>query len=67
MSQYITLLGAEAVENAGHRMSRAADTMSSAASAIASVMHTMQMQQDDFLMRLNSILREDRLKRGIPE
>lgn len=58
MSQYITLIGAEEVSRAGNRMQDAANTMSSAASHLESVLTRHQQFMDDWLNRLDGVLQD---------
>lgn len=51
MSDYITLLGAEDVRSAGHTMTRAAETMSNAASTIDGAMERQRHFLEDWLAR----------------
>jgi hypothetical protein len=58
MADYVTLLGAEQVQSAGHSMWRAADQMQFAASAIETVLFRHQRFMDDWLQRFEYILTE---------
>jgi hypothetical protein len=58
MADYVTLLGAEQVQSAGHSMSRAGDQMQRAASAIETALFQHQRFMDDWLQRFEYILTE---------
>lgn len=64
MSEYITLIGVEDVRAAGHRMERAAETMRNAASELEIALQRESQRRDEFLSRLEQILRDDREQRG---
>jgi len=57
MSQYITLLGSEQVQTAASQMTRAAEQMSSAASSIESSLVAHQRFLDDWLYRLEDVMK----------
>lgn len=54
--RYMTLIGAEQVQSAGHTMRSAADDMRQAASQIDEAFHRQRLFMDDWLMRLEGIL-----------
>ena len=54
MSNYLTLMGAEEVSSAAHRMSEAASTMNSAAIYMDNVLERHQHFLDDWLMRFEA-------------
>ena len=56
MTEYIRLVGAEAVQSAANRMVEAAHTMSSAASNLDSVLERHQRWMDDWLQRFADLL-----------
>ncbi len=58
MADYITLLGAEDVRSAGSSMRSAASDMVRAASSIEDSLHRQRLFLDDFLMRLEHLLKE---------
>lgn len=60
MAEYITLLGTEDVSRAGSTMRSAADEMSRAASEISSALHQHRLHMNEWLDRLEQILREHR-------
>jgi hypothetical protein len=64
MADYITLLGAEQVQNAGHAISNAASEMRQAGNNIHEAAETMRRNMDDFLDRFERILEKDRQCRG---
>lgn len=63
MAEYITLLGAEQVQSAANTIRSAADEMSRAASSIDNALHTHRMFMDDWLMRYQLVMEEDRAER----
>lgn len=56
MAEYVTLMGADDVRNAGHRMSGAADTMRSAAGNIDDALRRHQQFMDDWLQRFEAAI-----------
>ena len=56
MPDYITLMGAEDVTRAGHRMQSAADQMSRAASTIDEALFRHQRFLDEWLQRLETTM-----------
>lgn len=58
MDNYITLLGAEDVKNAGHNMQRAASEMSQAANYIWESLERNQQRMDEWLTRFEAALKE---------
>lgn len=56
MADYVTLLGAEDVRSAANTMSRAADTMRSAASNFDSTMDRHQRFMDEWMTRFESAI-----------
>ena len=58
MPDYITLMGAEDVSRAGHRMQSAAEQMSRAAGTIDEALFRHQRFLDEWLQRLESALLE---------
>lgn len=56
---YINLIGAEAVQSAGHTMQRAADEMRHSAMTIAEALETHRRWSDDWLSRLAAVLKDD--------
>jgi hypothetical protein len=56
MSDYVTLMGAEQVANAGYQMRDAASNMNSAASTIGHALERHQWFLDDWLMRFERAL-----------
>lgn len=54
--RYVTLMGAEQVQTAGHAMSRAAEQMSRAAGSIDDSLLRHQRFLDDWLQRLEQIM-----------
>ena len=58
MSQ-ILLVGAEAVASAASRMERAASEMASAASSIANTMYQRRQWEEEYLARIEAIVREE--------
>ena len=59
MSEYVTLLGTEGVRAAGHQMERAADTMRNAAGELETALQREAQRRDEFLDRLEYILKTD--------
>ena len=59
MGDFVTLMGAEDVQRAGHRMAQASGEMQSAANTISSELHRMRLFLDDWLIRLEAILKEE--------
>lgn len=59
MSEVIYLQGSEAVEAAGHRMRAAAEEMTRAATQIDSSLEMHRRFMDDWLTRLEALLREE--------
>lgn len=64
MSEYVTLIGAEDVRAAGHQIEQAADTMRNAAGELEVALQRESQRRDEFLDRLEQILRDDREQRG---
>lgn len=58
MSNYITLLGAEAVERAGSKMQTAAGEIQQAALNIEGSLERHRLFMDDWLRRMEQILAE---------
>jgi Sec-independent protein translocase protein TatA len=58
MTEYIYLVGAEDVKNAGHNMQSAAGTMRQAASSIDCSLELQQRFLDEWLARFEAALRE---------
>jgi hypothetical protein len=56
MSQYVNLLGSEAVERAGHSIALAADNMKQAASQLDDALRRHEQFLDDWLKRLELTL-----------
>lgn len=56
---YMTLMGAEDVRSAGHRIASAAHEISGAASTMSGAAHQIQMVLDNFMIDFNRAL--DRL------
>lgn len=63
MSGHITLLGAEAVENAGRAMRNASEEMGHAASNLEDSLQRHRMFMDDWLQRLAHVLETGRVER----
>lgn len=59
MSQYVTLIGAESVENASYRMVRASEQMQSAASTIDDAARRLVVAMENLTTTLQAVL-EDR-------
>ena len=66
MSEYVTLIGAEDVRAAGHQIERAADTIRNSASELEVALHREAQRRDEFLDRLEDILKSDRAARAGP-
>lgn len=66
MTEYVHLIGAEQVQSASAGIRRAADEMQSAAGTMAGSVRDFRQAGDDFLVRLEAILREDREARQNP-
>lgn len=60
---YITLLGSEDVERAGHQITRAAETMRQTAADMDRALHQHRVWMDEWLNRLASILEMEREQR----
>lgn len=60
MAEYIHLIGAEEVSRAGHNMSSAASEMNRAASSIDDSLRQHQRFLDDWLARLESVMKQGR-------
>ncbi len=58
MPDYVTLMGAEDVRIAGSRISSAAADMRTAAGSIDHSLHTHRIFLDDWLIRLEHLLRK---------
>lgn len=67
MAEYITLVGVEDIRTASNRMHEAADTMNRATGNLEDVFVRARYSGEEFLTRLETILSEDRKKRGLPE
>lgn len=59
MSSYITLMGSEDVSRAGHNMSQAAQDMQRAANTMVSAVEFQQRFMDDWISRLEGVLKAD--------
>jgi len=55
--KYVTLLGAEDVQCAGHRIAQAADAMQRAASQLEDTFHRQRIFLDDWLMRFEAAMK----------
>jgi hypothetical protein len=60
--EFITLLGAEDVQRAGHTMSSAAQDMKMAASSLDDTLHRQRLFLDDWLMRFENIIEQSTVK-----
>ena len=60
--EFITLVGAEDVRSAGYNMRSAAEDMNRAASSIVESLDRQRLFLDDWLMRLEYILKEEEKK-----
>ena len=60
MNDFINLLGADDVARAGSTMRGAAETIQQAANCIAESVEINRRTLDDFLIRLEYVLKEDR-------
>lgn len=67
VTKYVHLIGTEQVQSAAAAMGRAAEEMKRAASQIEYTLQQNARSQDELLSRLENALRDDRLKRGLPE
>jgi hypothetical protein len=56
MADYVTLLGAEQVQSAGHNMKDAADSMLRAAGIFDRTLHEHRMFMEDWLARFEQVL-----------
>jgi hypothetical protein len=63
---YIHLVGHEDVQRAGRNMLDAAQSMQQSSSWTTEALHQHQRFMDDWLMRLEVVLREDREARSQP-
>ena len=64
MGNYITLIGADTVGQAGREMQRAAEDMITAANRVEESILKLARVNEEFLDRLERLLIEDRQKRG---
>ena len=64
MSEYIHLIGAESVQQAGNNISSAADTMYRAASSIEQSVDNLRQMMDEFFDRLHDANNTDAGKEG---
>lgn len=62
MDNYVTLLGAEDVQRAGHTISSAANSMQSAASSIAQTAEQQQQYMEEWIGRFETAV--DKLVEG---
>ena len=60
MQEYVTLLGAERIESAANRMASAAEDMKRAASQMDEALRTQQGFMNDWLSRLEEVLKLSR-------
>lgn len=58
MSQYMTLLGSEQVQSAANSMRNAAEEMNRAANTIDTALQQHRIFMDEWLSRLESVLKE---------
>lgn len=58
MTEYVHLIGAEKVENAGHAMAGAAEQMRSSAGSIETALFQHQQFLNDWLQRYEQVLAE---------
>jgi len=59
MSEFITLLGAEAVRSAGTSMRDSASEMNRAAASIEDALHRHRLFLDDWIFRLEEVLKSN--------
>lgn len=64
MGDYVTLVGAEAIERAGHNISAAAREMIRAAEDIGSALRRQREFMDDWLLRFCATLDSAKQERG---
>lgn len=64
MPDYTTLIGAGEVAQAGRNIAGAAEDMKRAAAEITDTVNRQRADFDDFLIRLEAVLREDREARA---
>lgn len=59
MNEFVHLVGAEAVTAASHRMAEAANAMQAAADSMAFTMQRRREWEEEYLARIEAIVREE--------